>query len=268
MEHISFTQLNMLLRCGEQYRRRYVQGEILPPSGSQVRGRSAHKAEEMNFVQKIESNTDLPLEAVRDFFSDEWEKGKYGIVWTPEELGDDTLKKAEAKYKDQGISLVSVYHCEIAPKAAPAHVEKKFTVEFEGGYPSLMGIIDRVDRDDSVNDAKFVSKSPSEGDAKKDTQLVSYQLGFQSLFGRPPRKLRKEYAISTKTPKTAVQEIEPHDRERMNRFLWTLERAMEAISKGVFLPAALGSWACSKKFCGFWNSCVVKQGLRGESWQD
>lgn len=260
MEHISFTQLNMLLRCGEQYNRRYIKREILAPSGSQVRGRSAHKAEEKNFVQKIETSSDLPIEAVKDFFSDEWEKNKYEIAWTDEELSGESPTKIEGKYKDTGIALVEVYHVQLAPSAIPVAVEDKFTVHFEGGYPDLTGIIDRIDEGDQVIDLKFMSKSPSEGDAAKDVQLVAYDLGYRQTRKKKPSILRKEYAVSTKTPKTITQEIPPHEDERIDRLLFSLERAIEAIQKGVFLPAALGSWVCSPKWCGYYPTCKVRQG--------
>lgn len=260
LDHLSFTQLNMILRCGEQYQRRYVKGEILPPSGSQVRGRSAHKAEEINFKQKIETATDLPVEAVKDFFSDEWEKNKYGIVWTEEELNGDSPSKKEGEYKDTGISLVEVYHNELAPSAIPVAVEDKFTVHFEGGYPDLMGIIDRIDEGDQIADLKFMSKSPSAGDAEKDVQLVAYDLGFRQTRNRKPTLLRKEYAISTKTPKTMIQEIPAHEDARIDRLIFSLERAIEAIQKGVFLPAAIGSWVCSPRWCGYYQTCKVRQG--------
>ncbi len=248
MDHISFTQLNMLLRCGEQYRRRYIQKEIIPPSGSMVRGRSAHKAEEFNFKQKITTNTDLPIEIVKDTFSDEWERNKYNIQWTEEELDGDSPAKREGKYKDVGISLIEVYHTELAPQAHPIAVEDKFTVQFEGGYPELTGIIDRIDGGDNIIDLKFVGKSPSIDDLAKDIQITSYDFGFRHKYKMKPYLLKKEYAVATKKPKTVIQESKPRDDETLNRFLRRLESAMGAIGKGNFLPASHGWWGCSQKW--------------------
>jgi len=255
MDHISFTQLNMLLRCGEQYNRRYVNKEVLAPSGSMVRGRACHKTEEKNFKMKIDSHIDIPLEEAKDIFSDQWEQGKYQIVWTQEELGDDSPKKAEAKYKDTGIGLISVYHTELAPGVRPLKVEEKFVVKFEGGYPNLEGIIDRIDIDFVVTDMKFQAKSPTADDIAKDIQMTAYDLGFRQTFGKKPTKLKKEYSIATKVPKTMIQEADPREDETLNRFLYRLEKAMEVIQKGVFQPAPIGAWWCNPKYCGYFQSC-------------
>jgi hypothetical protein len=257
-KHISFSQLNMLLKCGEQFRRRYVQGEIIAPSGSMVRGRSCHKAEEKNFVQKMKSNIDLPTEEVKAFFSDEWEKDKYQIQWTEEELSGDSPSKKEGEYKDVGVSLVEVYHTEIAPSTIPEAVEEKFTVQFDGGYPNLTGIIDRIDEGGQVIDLKFVGRSPSEDDLQKDIQITAYDYGYRATRKKKPFLLKKEYAVATKKPKTVIQQSEARDDETINRFLRRLESAMTSIEKGNFLPASHGWWGCSPKWCGWWSTCKVR----------
>jgi len=261
--HISFTQLNMYLRCGEQYYRRYVKGEKLPPSGNMVRGRSCHRAEEINYKHKIETSSDITISEVQDLFSDEWERGKFEIVWRPDELDGASPKLVEAKFKDSGIGLITAYHKEIAPFAHPTNVEQEFTVQFqfEGAFTALplYGIIDRIDND-VVIDAKFQSRSPSDNDAQKDIQLVAYQLGYENLKGQKPRKLRKEYSIATKVAKTKIQEIDAHGPERIYRLLFVIERVMEAISKGIFLPATLGHWCCDPRFCGYFDTCKLRQG--------
>lgn len=255
MDHISYTQLSMVLRCGEQYYRRYLKGEILPPSGSLIRGRSCHKAEEMNFRQKINSLNDLAIEEIKDFFSDQWEESKFEIAWTPEELNGESPKKAEAKYKDSGISLITAYHTEIAPQTQPIDVEKKFVVKFKGGYPDLQGIIDRIDTNGIVIDLKFQAKSPTSDDIAKDIQMTAYDLGFRHTFGYKPAKLKKEYSIATKTAKTIIQETLPRDDETLTRFLYRLEKAMEVVEKGVFQPAPIGAWWCDPRYCGYYQTC-------------
>lgn len=258
LDHISFTQLNMILLCGESYRRRYVQGEKIQPSGSMVRGRCGHKVEEINYKGKIKTGIDLPVEAIRDLFSDEWGKQKYEIVWNEDELDGESPTKTEAKFKDTGILVIETYHKELAPLAIPVAIEERFTVEFQGGYPSLTGIIDRIDEGDHIVDLKFVGKSPTADDAAKDVQLTAYQFGFLHAYKKKPALLKKEYAVSTKVPKTVTQEVEARDDETIERFLRRLETAMVAIEKGVFLPAQHGSWKCSQKWCGYWDTCKLK----------
>lgn len=103
-----------------------------------------------------------------------------------------------------------------------------------------------------------MGKSPTEDDLQKDVQLTAYDYGYRQTRKRKPTLLKKEYAISTKVPKTAIQESGPRDDETINRFLRRLESAMAGIEKGNFLPASHGWWGCSPKWCGFWNTCKVR----------
>ena len=258
MDHISYTQLNMLTRCGEQYRRRYIEGEVIPPSAALVRGRSCHKANEKNFKQKVETDTDLPKDEVLSAFSDEWESGRYGIAWTEEELGTDSPSTAEGRWKDSGVRLLSVYHEEQSPLVHPVTVEDPFRVEFHGSFPALTGIVDRITREGIIEDDKFVSKSPSAGDIETDLQMTVYDLGHRVKYGNPPKGLCKRFAVDTKVAKTVYQVTVPRENEVIDRLLFRTERALDAVAKGVFLPPPSGSWWCSKRFCGYWTTCKVK----------
>jgi hypothetical protein len=48
----------MFQRCGEQYRRRYLENEIIPPGISARIGSGVHKAAEINFRAKIQTGED------------------------------------------------------------------------------------------------------------------------------------------------------------------------------------------------------------------
>jgi hypothetical protein len=257
-DHVSFTQLNMILKCGEQFRRRYVQGEIIPPTASLTRGKCGHRALEKNFRQKVETDADLPREEVVQTFVDAWEQEKYGIGYTEEELAGASPSVVEGKFKDSGVALVGKYHEDQAPLIHPVLVEEKFRVNFHGDFPPLDGVFDRITREGFIEDDKFVSKSPAADDAIFDVQLTCYDLGYRVKFGKPPAGLAKRYAVATKTPKTEVRECLPRKQEQIDRFLFRLERAMEAMRTGLFLPAAAGSWWCSRKFCGYYETCKVR----------
>ncbi|MDH4178914.1 MAG: PD-(D/E)XK nuclease family protein [Armatimonadota bacterium] len=258
-KRISYTQLNMFLRCGEQYRRRYIEGEIIPPSGSLVRGRTCHAAEEKNFRQKIQSKQDLPLAEVLDAFSTAWEEEKYSIAFTEEELEGQTPTAALGTWKDSGVALLTVYQEQIAPLARPTHVEQGFTVNFQGGYPPLIGYLDRIDDHTIIADVKHVAKSPSQGAIDSDMQMTVYDLGFRTAFGRTPTALVRECAVATKTPKTVVQRCEARSPQAINHLLCRIEAFLDAMQKGVFLPADNGHWCCSPKWCGYYHSCKYRQ---------
>lgn len=248
----------MLLRCGEQYRRRYIQGEKIPPPGRVIRGRCGHEATAYNFVQKVSSRQDLSEDAVLTAFVDAWDSAKYEIAWAPEELDGESPKKAEGRMKDSGIKLVSLYHKEQSPQVQPTVVETSFEVEFYGDFPKLVGVVDRITEEGSVEEDKFVGKTPPEDDALGDIQLTCYQLGYQMKYGEPPTKLRKRFAVDLKMPKTVIREAPPREQTQIDRFLFRLELAMKAIRQSIFLPASNDAWVCAPKWCGYYQTCKVR----------
>ena len=258
VEHISFTQLSMLLRCGEQYRRRYDNGERIPPSGNLIRGRCCHKAEADNFAARIKTKKYLPTEAVLDLYSDEWEQNKGQIAWQQEELDGKSPKKAAGQMKDSGIRLIKVFNRQQLINCNPVEIESEFTVEFEGGYKPMIGRFDRIDKHDIIAEEKFVKKSPHSRDIIKDVQMTAYDLGYRAKFGKSPKMLMKQWAVDNKTPKTVIQKCPPRSNEAIQRFLRRLEAAMITIEKGNFLPAANDAWCCNPRYCGYYNSCKVR----------
>src|SRR5688572_33095123 len=85
--HLSFSQLDMLSKCGEQYRRRYVLGERLPPGVAMIVGGAVDKSVNANMTNKKDSGALLPIEQVqdtaRDALNSEWERG--GVVLQDDE---------------------------------------------------------------------------------------------------------------------------------------------------------------------------------------
>ncbi len=250
----------MLLRCGEQYKRRYLDKDIIPPNAAMTRGKCGHEALGLNYTQKVESGIDLPVEEVESAFSEAWDSYSYQIDWRTDELQGKPKKVVSGLFKDSGVGLVKVFHVELSPKIHPVHVEKEFRVNFEGGYPDLLGYMDRIDQGDEIGEKKFVSKSPMYNDVTTDEQLTTYDLGFRSMFGRKPAKLKKQWAVALKKPKTVEQECGPRSDAHIQRFLRRLERASISIDKEIFLPAAPGHWCCSPKWCGYWETCKVRNG--------
>ena len=266
MDHISYSQLNMVLKCGEQYRRRYVKGDIIPPSGTLVRGKCGHRALELNLKQKIETDTDLPTEAVLDEFTDNWEKEKYSIAYGEEELEGRSPKVIEGQLKDSGVGMVRVFHEgdparkveAISPRIHPLEVEQEFLVEFEETPVKLKGVIDTVDRDHVISDRKFTGKTPSDADALHDDQLSIYDLGHRVKYGTPATRLEKHCAIDLKSgPKTKIVVSPPREEDQLHRILSRLQAGMNAIKSGTFVPAPSGVWWCSPKWCGYWPTCKL-----------
>jgi len=64
--HLSISQISMYTRCGEQHRRRYGLGEIIPPGVSLICGSGTHKGIETTLTRKIETGALATDEEVGD----------------------------------------------------------------------------------------------------------------------------------------------------------------------------------------------------------
>ena len=164
--HLSASALTMLFKCGEQYRRRYVLGEKIPPGISAHKGRGVHLGAEHDLKQKANTGALLPLEAVQDLARDGVMAGvSEGVLWTPDDEAEGT-ERLVADAIDGAVRLAGVHHAELAPKIEPIdaeHVERRWDLALEGFPFDLMGYYD-VCEATSVRDLKTKAKAPSASD--------------------------------------------------------------------------------------------------------
>ncbi len=247
--HLSFTQLNMFLRCPRQYEFRYVHGLKVPPSGAMVQGRVWHQTLELNYRQKIDSERDLALGEMQEFFAAQFDEAL---------AGEEVLFEADeapGQLKDQGTAIVAVHHQAIAPNVRPLLVEEKFTVNLGPECPfDLVGVWDLVERDGTIADNKSYGKTPRQEDLDKDLQFTTYALGFRATRGEMEPGLRMDAVVKTKTPK-AVQLHTARTNEDCRWLLHLIEQVGTAIETGIFYPNPQG-WHCSPRACGYWSRCL------------
>ena len=245
--HLSFTQINMFLRCGRQYEYRYVQGIKRPPSGALILGKSWHMAVEHNYKQKIQTEQDLPLEDVQDCFSDAFDQ-----AFTEEvELNEG---ENPSQLKDTGILVTATHHKIIAPTVQPAEVEKEFNLSLGEEFPFFIkGFWDVIDKNGITADNKSYSKSPAQSDVDKDLQLTLYSTAYRAIYQKIEPELRLDCIIKTKTPK-AVQISSTRTNEDCKWFLGLVEKVAQAIESGIFYPNP-NHYLCSPKWCGYYSRC-------------
>lgn len=256
--HVSM--LDMLSRCGEQFRRRYGsrfgwndKEEIIPPSVAIVTGIATHKSIERNLSEKIATGTYLPVEAVKDFARDQ-----VTGLWTQEVFLSDEERENQKEVKGESINtaivLSELHASTIAPVIEPKASERKWVVEMEGYPYDLAGTIDIETTDGAVRDTKTSGKTPAITAADDSNQLTMYSLAKKVCDGEAPTNLYLDYLVKTKTPKVVTFSTTrtPADHEMILR---RIERATEIIEKGAFIPANPTDWWCSKKFCGYHATC-------------
>ena len=242
--HLSHTQISMILRCPRQWQYRYEYGIKQPTTHHLTLGSAYHKSLETNFVQKKDTEQDLPLDVVQDAFSDDWEK----------RLQSEDVVFVDAKpgeVKDRGIKLVSAYHTRVAPTVQPFMVEEPFSIPLQKDW-DLNGIIDLMTYD-GVVDHKTASKSWTQDAADKELQPTMYLLASREL-GLPFKEFEYHVAVSKGTPE--IQRIKTtRGEQEMEWYLELARQAIKVIQNGVFMPAAPGSWWCGSKWCAYTPMC-------------
>jgi len=152
VEHLSASGLKLFSKCPEQYRRRYLKGEKIPPAATLIQGRADHTAIEHNFVKKMETGEDIPVADVQMIFAEQIDHevsqaGGAGEVDHGKTVrGKVARRKATAAMKDNGVRLVTAYRTELCPVLEPLAVEEEFSVMVPGVPVPIIGFLDLVAR--------------------------------------------------------------------------------------------------------------------------
>ena len=256
--HISPSQLEMYCRCPEQYRRRYVEGEVIPPGIALLKGSSFHRAAEVNMEQKLTTYRDLPADEIVEIAVANFEQEAAGeILLTDEEAARGTAAVL-GEAKDQLAQLAETHATQQAPDYQPTLVEKTVRIELPEAPRDLVGIIDLVDDQGRVIDFKTATRKKSQSDADSSVQLTVYAAAYETLFGQPPVELRLDCVIQTKT-RTDRQVVTTHrSHADMDALARRINAVTAAIEAGIFPPTNPGNWWCSPTFCGYWHDCPYR----------
>jgi hypothetical protein len=246
--------LEALSRCGEQFRRIYIERERIPPGVALIVGTATHKSVARNLESKIRTGSLLSLEEVkdtaRDSLTNEWESG----IKLDEEQIAAGIKRVKADAIDKAVRLSALHATKTAPILRPTHVERSWKIELPGYPLDLAGTLDIQEGSSSVRDTKTSGKTPAKTIADESLQLTAYALAAKVIVGKAVESVRLDYLIDTTIPKYEPFSSTRDDADFKNLLL-RIERATIAIEKGVFIPARETDWFCSSKWCGFWSSC-------------
>lgn len=244
--YLSPSQIETYLRCGEAYRRRYVEGERIPPGIVAVQGTGVHAGAEVNFRQKILTGSDLPVRDIIDASVDGFDRQlKEGWTVDPEgpSVGDA---------RDQLASLATVLAKEVCPEYQPTHVEQTVRIELPGAY-DMLGVVDLA-ADGKVIDFKTTAKTMSQSQVDKSPQITFYAAAHRILTGSIAEEVVIENLVKTKKPKR-VRIASTRDKRDFAALAARINAVSAGIQAGVFVPAEQGSWMCSQRWCGYYESC-------------
>jgi hypothetical protein len=253
----------MLLRCPEQYRRRYVENEIIPPGLALLRGRATHEAVAYNYKQRRDEGSYLIRDDLEDaaatYFEAELQQ-EYQMGSDYEELDP---KQARGQAKDESVKMTLLHGDEVAPLVSPHLIETKVeTPPSTSAQVPLIGRLDLIDGDQIIRDVKTVRKSPGADDAHRSTQLTFYELLYRAHHKKQPSKgLALDYLVCSPTGKLSyVERQTERSTSDLNALIYRIEAANRLLEAEIFPPTLETSWWCHEKWCGYALTCPYYRG--------
>ena len=259
----------MYEKCGEQYRRRYIEKQIIPPGISMARGTGVHGGAHENFAQKVKSHEDLSRSKIVDAAVEKFKREiRNGIMLTPDEesIGHE---KVVATATDSVAGLAGVLADEVVGQYQPIFVEERQRIIIPDSTHDLVARMDLADDQELVVDLKTSGKAKTQRDVDTAEQLTFYALVYKALTGKLPKGVRFEVLIETPKLKKRSRQIVketglPLTSTRDNAALQTLVHRINAMMRGleagVFIPALADSWQCSPRWCGYAQTCPYFHG--------
>lgn len=262
--HISNTQLSLYFNCAEAYRRRYVEGEKIPPGIALLVGTGTHKGAEHNFRQKIESRSDLPKSDIVEAAVAGFEAETAGGFVLSDEEESRGHKVVIGEAKDLVATLAEVHAEQQAPEYQPVAVEHPYTIEFPGASHDLLTITDLIDDRSRVTDLKTAARRKPQTEVDTSVQLTIYAAAYQLQFGHPPALVQLDTLVKTKKPGRQLLSSTrgPADFQTL---LNRINVMLSGVHAGIFPPAPVGHWMCSARWCGYFQSCPYVNHERREA---
>lgn len=253
-QHYSYSQINMYLRCGEQYFRRYELKEKIPPSIPLHKGKSAAAGAELNFKQKIETKEDLYRNIIIDYSVNVLEESiKADDIFLKPNERTTGKKKIIGQMVDDVCVLSGIYSDYTAPLIQPTMVEQKISIPIPNSYP-IIGYMDCVDSHNNIRDMKTTTRTKNQREADTSLQLTVYAMGYEILTGHKPNNVCLDVLVQKKEP-AYVPLVSQRTEKDYTVAMNIIYSCIDGIEKGVFLPAQPGSWQCSSDWCGYYDTC-------------
>jgi hypothetical protein len=257
------SNLGTALRCGEQFRRRYIEGERIPPGVAAGRGTGVHNANDVNLSQKVITGFDLPLSDLKDAARDGFVRAfRNGIFMAKEDI--PSKDKILNDNLNDTLKLTGLYLDKVAPLIIPVEVERRFRIDVGLDFP-LAGMID-IERHQKVDDIKTTGRKWADDQITKEIQPIFYSYAVEHETGTRPQfnyhilKITKGGELGNQ-----IQSIRATDENYRSLFA-KINMMIHSIKSGVFMPANPSSWWCSARWCGYYSTCVYVGNGRPSRW--
>ncbi len=252
--NLHFSGMEMLSSCGVKYEFRYEKGIKTPHTVAQGVGLSTHDSVEHDMKSVLATGKLLEVEEVkaiaRDTLVHKWENGEI-------EIDPDEAVRGEKAVRDQSIdstvSLAELHRVKVAPHIQPTAVERQWVITLDGYPMDLAGRID-IQSGRQIRDTKTANKTPSADNAHNALQLTMYGLAAKIIDGEAPTEFVLDNLVKSKKPDYVPQVTYRND-EDYRMLMRRIERSIETIERGIYMPASPSDWRCSAKYCSYWKIC-------------
>lgn len=240
INHLSFSSITKYLKCGKQWKYRYIEKLEEEKSEALMFGTAWHKMIKYGLEENLKNLHDNWLAISEN--------------WVEEEFSE----KLPGKLIDLGLKMVSV------PKVAttiqglkinPETIELQTELQVPSVSIPVIGYIDMIGTDGIPIDIKTSGQKWSQDRADSDLQAIFYIAALEQL-GMIELPAKFKYMIFTKTKYPTVQILET---ERTHGHVFALYSLIndvyQAIRRETFIPTDPSNWWCSAKYCSFYDIC-------------
>lgn len=263
------SQMTQLMRCGEKFRRRYINGEKEKTSTGLIQGTIMHDVAQEILTFKAENNNNVPD---KDWLST-IVKGKFAAAWNLADLklsvveSDLGIEKVKEIVYKTAHTLANKYleiYAPILVVSSIEDIESPWVIDCVDYPYDLSGRFDFIERYKNeegkdvviIRDLKNLKRNPGQKEADQSEQLSFYALAYYVLTGSLPDAVILDCMIKRSEDKAdAISFASTRTEEDFKVCFGKLENCCEIIEKEAFTPASRSDWWCSAYFCGFYESC-------------
>lgn len=250
---LSPSQLVMFQRCGERWRRRYLEEELTPPGLSLHVGRAVREAAEACLRHRQASGEVMAEQDALDVAAAAYAASlEEGVHHAPEDEAD--AAHAEEEGRNTVLTLTSLFVKELAPTLDPVLTAPSVTLDLGLELPVAV-TLGCVTADGAARRLSTASRRWSAERAHGAPEAALWPEAVRALTGKAPTSLVFDVLVHTKTP--ALQSIETErTAEDLEAVVRQFSLMLASIRAGIFPPAAPDTWSCTPRWCPYFHSCA------------
>lgn len=268
------SSLAVMLKCGEQYRRRYIEKDAPPPTTSLIRGSAVHRAVALGLEAQRVDHEPRPRDFYEDVAATEINNARRGSATFTHDESAAGIAATWGRVTDVAVACAGAYGETVAPDVVPVSVERTIAVDDVPGLPgvTLVGTLDVATIEtettegglvlvERIRDDKTTERSPRSTQADASQQLTMYSLLRSVEAGQLVSRVALDHLVYSAKTKTARHVHQPSTRtsEDLRALIRRIAVADRAHTAGIFLPASPEDWWCSERWCAFWSDCPFAQ---------